>query len=32
MANPTTRQELVDYALRRLGAPVIEINVDDDQL
>ena len=28
----TSRQELVDYALRRLGAPVIEINVDDDQL
>ena len=32
MANPTSRQELIDYALRRLGAPVIEINVDDDQL
>jgi len=32
MANPTTRQELADYCLRRLGAPVIEINVDDDQL
>ena len=32
MANPSTRQELVDYALRRLGAPVIEINVDDDQI
>jgi len=32
MANPNTRQELVDYALRRLGAPVIEINVDDDQI
>jgi|TARA_Y100000385_G_C13009349_1_gene600941 hypothetical protein len=32
MANPTTRQELIDYALRRLGAPVIEINVDEDQL
>lgn len=32
MANPTTRQELSDYCLRRLGAPVIEINVDDDQL
>ena len=32
MANPSTRQELIDYALRRLGAPVIEINVDDDQI
>lgn len=32
MANPTTRQELIDYALRRLGAPVIEINIDEDQL
>jgi hypothetical protein len=32
MANPSTRQELIDYALRRLGSPVIEINVDDDQI
>jgi hypothetical protein len=32
MANPTSRQGLIDYALRKLGAPVIEINVDDDQL
>lgn len=28
----TSRQELIDYALRRLGFPVIEINVDDDQV
>tara|TARA_B100000085_G_scaffold261868_1_gene266570 strand:+ start:469 stop:1428 length:960 start_codon:yes stop_codon:yes gene_type:complete len=28
----TTRQELIDYSLRRLGFPVIEINVDDDQI
>lgn len=28
----TTRQELKDYCLRRLGYPVIEINVDDDQV
>jgi len=28
----TTRQELKEYALRALGAPVLEINVDDDQL
>ena len=27
-----TRQELKQYCLRELGAPVIEINVDDDQL
>ena len=32
MANPSSRQELIDYCLRRLGAPVIEINIDDDQL
>ena len=31
MAQPTSRQELKDYALRRLGYPVIEINVDDSQ-
>lgn len=32
MARITTREELKDYCLRRLGAPVIEINVDDDQV
>ena len=32
MAKPASRQELVDYSLRKLGAPVIEINVDDEQL
>jgi hypothetical protein len=32
MAAPTTRQELIDYCLRRLGFPVIEINVDEDQI
>ena len=31
MAKPSTRQELIDYCFRRLGAPVLEINVDDDQ-
>tara|TARA_R100000278_G_scaffold59141_1_gene48508 strand:+ start:91 stop:936 length:846 start_codon:yes stop_codon:yes gene_type:complete len=31
MAKPTTRQELKDYCYRQLGAPVLEINVDDDQ-
>lgn len=32
MAIPTTRQELKEYALRALGSPVIEINVEDSQL
>jgi hypothetical protein len=32
MANPSSRQELIDYCLRSLGHPVLEINVDDDQL
>ena len=32
MAKPSTRQGLVDYALRQNGAPVLEINIEDDQL
>lgn len=32
MAKPRSRQELVNYCLRALGAPVIEINIDDDQI
>jgi hypothetical protein len=32
MAKPRTRQEFKDYCLRALGAPVIEINVDDAQV
>lgn len=32
MATVTSRSELVDYCLRRLGAPVIEINVDSAQV
>lgn len=32
MASPSTRQELIDYCLRKLGHPVIEINIDDDQV
>ena len=32
MAKPSTRQELIDYSLRQLGAPVLEINVDEDQI
>ena len=32
MAKPSTRQGLIEYCLRKLGAPVLEINVDDDQV
>ena len=32
MAKPNSRQTFVDYCLRSLGAPVVEINVDDDQV
>ena len=32
MAKPGSRQELIDYCFRKLGAPVLEINVDDDQV
>lgn len=32
MSRIQTRQELKDYCLRRLGYPVIEINVDDSQI
>lgn len=32
MAVPTSRQEFKQYCLRSLGYPVIEINVDDDQV
>lgn len=32
MAKPTNRTELKDYCLRKLGFPVIDINVDDDQI
>ncbi len=28
----STRPQLIDYCLRRLGAPVTEINVDDEQI
>ena len=28
----TSRQNFIDYCLRRLGHPVIEINVDDEQI
>lgn len=32
MASPTSRQGLIDYCLRKLGHPVLEINLDDDQI
>jgi len=32
MARPTTRAQFKDYCMRRLGWPVIQINVDDDQI
>jgi len=32
MAKPTTRAQFRDYCLRRLGWPVVQINVDDDQI
>ena len=32
MAKPASREELIDYSLRRLGEPVVEINVADEQI
>ena len=32
MSTPNSRATLKDYCLRRLGHPVVEINVDDDQV
>ena len=32
MAQPSTRLELIDYCKRQLGAPVLEINVADEQI
>ena len=32
MATPTSRATLIEYCKRRLGDPVLEINVDEDQL
>ena len=31
MAQPTSRSELIEYCKRQLGAPVLEINVADEQ-
>jgi hypothetical protein len=32
MALPTSRQQHIDYCLRNLGAPVLQINADPEQL
>ena len=32
MAQPASRQQLIDYCKRQLGAPVLEINVADEQV
>lgn len=32
MAQPSTRQEFIDYCLRKLGAPVLEINIAEEQI
>ena len=32
MAKPSSRSQLKEYCLRKLGKPVIEINVDEDQI
>ena len=32
LANPTNREELKQYILTRLGAPVLQINISDEQL
>ena len=32
MAQPSSRGELIDYCKRQLGAPVLEINVADEQI
>jgi hypothetical protein len=32
MSKPNSRQELIDYCLRRLGAPILEVNLADEQI
>lgn len=32
MAKPASRQQLIDYCLRQLGAPVLEVNVAEEQI
>jgi hypothetical protein len=31
-SRPASRQELLEYCLRKNGAPVVEINIDEDQM
>jgi hypothetical protein len=32
MAKPTSREDFIEYCLKKLGKPVLEINVDNDQV
>ena len=32
MSRPNSRSTLIQYCLRKLGHPVIDINIDDDQI
>ena len=32
MAKPTSREEFIEYCLKKLGKPVLEINVDYEQV
>mgnify|MGYP005812607735 FL=1 len=32
MGRPQSREDLKQYALRKLGSPVVDINVDDSQI
>ena len=32
MAKPSSRSDLINYTKRQLGAPVLEINVADEQI
>jgi len=32
MASPVTREQLKEYCLRKLGKPVLEVNIDEDQM
>ena len=32
MASPSTKAELITYAKRQLGEPVLQVNVDDEQV
>lgn len=32
MAQPQSREEFIDYILRKIGAPVIEVNVSEEQI